>query len=100
MRMQCRQHGRGRRGQGGRHGRGFGPGRRGGFSRGFRHGHPMDRAMPPQETAAAPAVQPMQATQAMGGFCPLCENHCPLSDPACPKGRAHAASLRAEPEGL
>lgn len=28
------------------------------------------------------------------GFCPLCEQHCPLSAPSCPKGEAYAARTR------
>jgi hypothetical protein len=28
------------------------------------------------------------------GFCPLCEKHCPLSAPSCPKGEAYAARMR------
>lgn len=27
--------------------------------------------------------------------CPICENHCSLDDPACPKGQAYARSLQA-----
>jgi hypothetical protein len=28
------------------------------------------------------------------GVCPLCEQHCPLSAPSCPKGEAYAARMR------
>jgi hypothetical protein len=28
------------------------------------------------------------------GVCPLCEQHCPLSAPSCPKGEAYAARVR------
>ncbi|MEZ7198151.1 hypothetical protein [Pseudodesulfovibrio karagichevae] len=28
------------------------------------------------------------------GFCPLCEKHCPLSAPSCPKGEGYAARVR------
>ncbi|OIQ50075.1 hypothetical protein BerOc1_02005 [Pseudodesulfovibrio hydrargyri] len=28
------------------------------------------------------------------GFCPLCEQHCPLDAPACPKGERYAARVR------
>jgi hypothetical protein len=28
------------------------------------------------------------------GVCPLCEQHCPLNAPSCPKGEAYAARMR------
>ena len=76
-------------------GRGFGKGRgRGrGFgkrrSRGMAHGwgsfepHPVQ----PQSIQSDPLKADPTGT---GGVCPLCDNHCPLSNPACGKGRRHA----------
>ena len=85
----------------------FRPDGRGGPGR----GRPMDRSdrfpgqaaeRPRQEAplfAKAPA--PVSRATAASGFtsagtCPLCDNHCPLSAPGCPKGAAHARALRAE----
>ncbi|WP_419786774.1 hypothetical protein [Pseudodesulfovibrio sp.] len=31
-----------------------------------------------------------------GQTCPLCKNHCPLSNPSCPKGEAYARSNYSE----
>jgi hypothetical protein len=41
--------------------------------------------------------QAMDTTDGFGpeaGVCPLCEQHCPLSAPSCPKGEAYAARMR------
>ncbi len=37
------------------------------------------------QTSAAPLA-------AVGATCPLCKNHCPLSEPGCSKGQAYAQS--------
>jgi len=63
--MDCRQHGEGR-GRGGQ--RGFAPVNRDGKST-------------------------EQTSIYAGGTCPLCKNHCSLSEPGCPKGEALAQSF-------
>ena len=98
--------GRGRqsrgRGQGLGNGRGHGRGRnrgrgfrsnRAGFCRGgMMPGHPEERRdSAPDRQEARPANIP--GGNAVEEFCPLCENHCPLSAPSCKQGRAYAASL-------
>ena len=42
------------------------------------------------------AAVPGSGFQALGGTCPLCKNHCPLDAPGCPRGEAHARTLRME----
>jgi len=43
------------------------------------------------------ATAPRRAAPATAlGTCPLCDNHCPLSNPGCPKGEAYGRSLNAE----
>jgi hypothetical protein len=39
------------------------------------------------------------AAEAGQALCPLCEQHCPLAAPACPKGRAFAARVMAMATG-
>ena len=47
------------------------------------------RELPQEMKGQAPAAAPL----VQAGECPFCENHCPLDDPACGKGKAYASSL-------
>ncbi len=50
----------------------------------------------PNQHESAPLKQKMAPTGDALGFCPLCDNQCPLDAPACPKGKAYAASAQAK----
>ena len=87
-----RDHGRGRAS-----GKGLGRGQ--GRGRGFGRMHTLREEHPrlsPEQGLEGPKAEslPMDA-----GFCPICENHCPLSDPSCGKGKAFANSQNARQEG-
>ena len=80
------------------HGRGKGGGGRNGHILGlaeYRQCH-SGRGRSVQRGCAPPhqecKVSEMNRAAA-GATCPLCKNHCPLSDPGCPKGEAIARSI-------
>nr|WP_321467427.1 hypothetical protein [uncultured Desulfobulbus sp.] len=77
------------------HGRGKHGGGRGEFGRlhkGCRpHGRDLGKTMGQGlQTMGHEDNAPSKATAMSGATCPLCKNHCPLSDPGCPKGEVFA----------
>lgn len=59
---------------------------------------PAQPAQPDQSAQAAPVDGGPRMTEAEAvgrGLCPICENHCPLSEPGCGKGKVYAKSLQA-----
>ncbi len=98
--------GRGGKGKhGGRGNSGFGGMRAGG---GFepaqeetRFGMPLQASQTPPRTVQAEAVEsaPLLQEPVQSGFCPICKNHCPLSDPTCDKGKAYVQELLENSDG-
>ena len=43
-------------------------------------------------------TDPEAMENALHGSCPLCKNHCPLSEPGCPKGEAFVQSMQGKGE--
>nr|WP_320012493.1 hypothetical protein [uncultured Desulfobulbus sp.] len=41
---------------------------------------------------------PEATENALNVSCPLCKNHCPLSEPGCPKGEAFVQSMQGKGE--
>ena len=77
-------------GRGGRGGRGCKMGLR---------GYDMPEQDARQEMQAqAPQGAPRGMEAEQPGVCPICKNHCPLSDPGCDKGKAYAFSMQSGAE--
>jgi len=87
-------------------GRGMGGGRRGMGRTG--RGVPMDGMSAGGQTAHGAGAEPANHAETRAatarlsypaagpGTCPLCRNHCSLSNPGCSKGEAYGRSLNAE----
>jgi hypothetical protein len=71
----------------GRHGRTAIECRQRGFGRGSGGGRGDFHTMQNQDNP------PVPVPAFVGATCPLCKNHCSLSEPGCPKGEAFAQSL-------